>query len=594
MFGYAAPVVPGRQGTPAPQPPRPAAPQSGGFPPPQQQGFQPPQQQGFGAPQGGYGQPGQPGQPGQQPPGYGQPGQPGQQSGGFGQQPGQSGFGQPPGQPGYGQPPQAPNPYGQPPGQPAYGQPPQAQNPYGQPPQAQNPYGQPGQPGFGQGNQSGFGQPQQPQNPYGQPQQPQNPYGQPAGGQPGYGQAQQSGFGQPQQPGYGQPQQPGFGQQPGYPQAPNPYAAPQQDMPGPLDDMARKLPQSAPGTIFGFPVAKLRDPNLQRKILFLAGIALLASIIVPFRTSPTMFPFSTGVPKFDFLIWPIIAGGAYLLVAAAPPDIRAKVPPAVLQWIPFAVSLIGIFLTKVGFSAFLMIFGMMMGGGGMAGAMDIGGAGNMFVLGYAVLVFGLLARIAQPQDQIARIVIAVGAGMLVPAYFDGLDMFFEFSHMPALLIIHNLLWFVVWTLGILCIVFVVPPQKLPPALQSVDAFAPLISALLIVWLVVQPVLVALAMLVHAHAGISAVLSLARALLPIIAYFGVLMMASPTAYEEAKAMFSKKPGGPQGGGGYPPQGGGYPPQGGGYPPQGGGYPPQGGGYPPQGGGYPPQQGGGGWQ
>jgi len=32
----------------------------------------------------------------------------------------------------------------------------------------------------------------------------------------------------------------------GYPQAQNPFAPPQQDLPGPLDDMARKLPQSAP------------------------------------------------------------------------------------------------------------------------------------------------------------------------------------------------------------------------------------------------------------------------------------------------------------------------------------------------------------
>ncbi len=558
MFGYAAPVMPGRPGTPAPQAPRPGAPQPGGFPPPQQPGFPPPQQQGFGAPQpGGFGQPG--GQPGQ--PGFPQPGQPA-------------------------------NPYGQPPQQQGYGQPPQPANPYGQPP---------GQPGYGQPNQSGFAQPPQPANPYGQPPQAANPYGQPPGqpgygqppGQPGFGQAPgQSGFGQPAgQPGYGQPQS-GFGQQPGYPQAANPYAAPQQDLPGPLDDMARKLPQSAPGTIFGFPVSKLRDPQLQRKILFLAGIALIVSIIVPFTTSPkTIFAFSEHVPKFDNLIWPLLAGGAYLLVAAAPPDIRQKVPPVVLQWIPFVVAFIGIFLTKVGFSAFMMIFAAMTGGMG-GGAMDIGGAGNMFVLGYAVLVFGLLARIAQPQDQIARIVIAVGAAMLIPAYFDGLDFFFEFSHMPALLIIHNLLWFIVWTLGILCIVFVVPPQKLPPALQSVDAFAPLITAVLVVWLVVQPVLVALAMLVHGHAGLTAILSLARSLLPIVAYFGVLMMASPTAYEEAKAMFQKGSGGggaPGGGGGYPPPpGGGYPP-----PPAGGGYPPPGGGYPPQGGGYPPQ-GGGGWQ
>ncbi|HEY5947789.1 MAG TPA: hypothetical protein VIV40_19950 [Kofleriaceae bacterium] len=339
--------------------------------------------------------------------------------------------------------------------------------------------------------------------------------------------------------------------------------------------MARKLPASAPGTIFGFPVSKLRDPNIQRKILFLAGVALVASIVVPLFTTPQLiFPFSSGVPKWDFLIWPIISGGAYLLVAAAPPDIRAKVPPIVLQWIPFAVSLLGIFMTGGGGG----------GGGGMAGVHD-----TLHQLGYATLVFGLLARISQPQDQIARIIIAVGAGMMVIGWFHMFDYAFHFSGVPALAIIYVLLDFIITTLGVACILFVVPPQKLPPALQSVDAFAPLITAILILWLPLQVVLAGLTALVHFSAGIGAILLMVHMLIRIVAYFGVLMMASPAAYEEAKAMFTK------GSGGAPPPGGGYPPPGGGYPPPGGGYPPQGGGYPPPqgGGGYPPQQGGG-WQ
>jgi hypothetical protein len=366
----------------------------------------------------------------------------------------------------------------------------------------------------------------------------------------------------------------------GYPQAQNPFAPPQQDLPGPLDDMARKLPQSAPGTLFGFPISKLRDASLQRKILFLAGVALVASIVVPFSLSPTVFPFSTGMPKWDFLIWPIISGSAYLVVAAAPADMRAKVPPMVLHWIPFGVAFAGILMGAGG------------GGGGM-GAMAA--TDTLHTLGYATLVFGLLARIAQPQDQIARIIIAVGAGMMAPGLFKMFDYAFHFSGVPALFIIYILLNFIITLLGVLCILFVVPPQKLPPALQAVDAFGPLICAVLILWLPLQVILMGLALLVHMHAGISAILIMAHMLLPILAYFGVLMMASPAAYEEAKAMFSKNKhgGGPPQGGGYPPQGGGYPPQGGGYPPQGGGYPPQGGGYPPQGGGYPPQ-GGGGWQ
>ena len=544
MFGYAAPQIPQAQrpgGAPAPAPGPQQRPQSstnpgGGFP---QQGFQPPQQQGFAPTPAAPAQPAY-GQPQGAPPAYGQP------------QGGQPGFGQPQQPPGFGQP--------QPPA-------------YGQPPPQQQPYGQPQQPG-------GIGQPQAPA--YGQP--PQQPaYGQPQ--QPAYGQPQQPAYGQPQQPGYGQPQQGFGGPQPGYPQAPNPFAPPQQDMPGPLDNMARHIPSSAPGTIFGIPVARLRDPGLQRTALLFAGIALLASIVVPLMTSPALvFPFSSGVPKWDFLVWPIIAGAAYLLVAAAPPNIRQNFPPAVLHWIPFGVSFVGIFVVA---------------------SLPGGGAGNTLgMLGYAVLVFGLLARIAQPQDQIARIIIAVGAGMLVPGWIDLLDHTFHFSHVPVLHIIDALLNFIVITLGVLCILFVVPPQKLPPALQSIDAFGPLIAAILIVWLPLQVVFLILAGLLD-HEGLGAILIAVHILVRIAAFFGILMMTSPSAYEEATALITgRRPPGslPPGGGGYPPPGGGYPPPGGGYPPQGGGYPPQGGGYPPQGGGgYPPQggggyppQGGGGWQ
>ncbi|HEU4728375.1 MAG TPA: hypothetical protein VFT22_10810, partial [Kofleriaceae bacterium] len=462
----------------------------------------------------------------------------------------------------YGQPqqPQA-NPYGQPqqPQANPYGQPQQPQaNPYGQPQQPQaNPYGQPQQANpYGQPQANPYGQPQQ-ANPYGQPQQPQaNPYGQPQGNPYGQPQAQASPYGQPQAQGnpYGQPQDAG------------------------AQNLLNRIPQSAPGTIFGFPVARLRDPGLQKKILFLAGVALVASVVVPFRISPLVFAWSGG--GFEFFLWPLISGGAYLLLTAAPADMRAKVPPVVLQWIPFAVAYAGIFISHMGFG-----FMAAMGGGGM------GGGGGLYILGYSLLVFGLLARISQPQDQIARIVIAVGGACLIPTWIDSFHIFGALSVFPILLIVMMLLWFLIMTLGVFCIVFVVPPAKLPPALQTVDAFGPLIAAALIAWLPVQQVLIALAGIVHGHELVGSLLILGHGLLPILAYFGVLMMASPAAYEEAKAMFGKK-GSPGGGGGYPPQGGGYPPQGGGYPPQGGGYPPQGGGYPPQGGGYPPQ--GGGWQ
>ena len=571
MFGYAAPVIPGQAPrpaatpgpvAPAPQPPRAAQPPQSGFPPPQQQGFVPPQPQGF-----------PPSQP-QQPPAYQpQPQQPQPQQPQYGQPPQQPPYGQPAANP-YGQPPQPSNPYGQPqPQANPYGQPPQPSNPYGQPQPQANPYGQPqpqanpyGQPQpvnpYAPSPQPGnpYGQPQA--NPYGQPPQPGNPYGQPQPGNP-YGQPQPNPYGQPQQP-------PGYPQHGGYPQATNPYAQAPQDVSHPHGDFANKIPPSAPGTIFGFPVARLRDPGLQKKVLFLAGVALLVSIVVPYGVSPVIFSWKLG--GFEGFLWPIISGAAYLLLTAAPADVRAKVPPAVLQWIPFGVAYAGIFISHMG---------------------GLGG-GGLYILGYSALVFGLLARISQPQDQIARIIIAVGAACLIPTWIDMFKLFKMFSALSGLgsiiLVITVLIGFLVVTLGVFCIVFVVPPAKLPPALQAVDAFGPLIAAILIVWLPASIVLITLERIIEAPKQIvDAILFLAHSLLPILAYFGVLMMASPAAYEEAKAMFGKG-NSPGGGGGYPPQGGGYPPQGGGYPPQGGGYPPQGGGgYPPQGGG-----GGGGWQ
>jgi len=567
MFGYAAPVVPGQQ------------PRAGGAQP----AGQPQQPQRPGQPQPAaqpnpYGQ--QPGM--QQPNPYGQqPGMPQQPANPYGQQPGMQ-----PQNP-YGQPQQPASPYGQQPGmqpQNPYGQPQQPANPYGQQPgmQPQNPYGQPQQPASPYGQQPGM----QPQNPYGQQpgMQPQNPYGQqpgmqqnPYGQQPGmqqpanpYGQ-QANPYGQPPANPYAAPQQPaGYPQQGGYPQAANPYAQPQQEAAGPLADLASRLPHSAPGTILGIPVARLRDPSLQKKILFLAGVALVASVVVPVSLDPLVFPWKSG--GFAGFLWPIISGAAYLVLTAAPQDLRNKIPPVVLQWIPFGVAYAGIFISHMGFGS--LVEGMAAAaasGGNLAGFETVVamlyGISNLYIIGYSLLVFGLLSRIAQPQDQIARIVIAVGGACMIPGLLDTLHVFSLIGHLPIIAIVASLLSFLIQALGVFCILFVVPPNKLPPALQTVDAFGPLIAAALILWLPVQQVLIALAGIVHGHVLIGSLLTLGHGLLPILAYFGVLMMASPAAYEEAKAMFARRGGQPPGGG-Y--SGGGSPPQGGGYPPQQGGW------------------------
>ena len=214
-----------------------------------------------------------------------------------------------------------------------------------------------------------------------------------------------------------------------------------------------------------------------------------------------------------------------------------------------------------------------------------GGGSSLYALGYATLVFGLMARIARPDDQLARIVIAVGSGMLLPTLLDVVDMAFKFSHVPVLGIVHTLLWFTVLLLAVACAVFVVPPKKLPPALQAVDAFGPLLAAVLLAWLPIHVFLFNFGILREMlHGVMNALILSARGFLAIVAYFSVLMMAAPAAYEEAQKIFARKPpqGGPppgQGGGGYAPPQQGYAPPQQGYPQQ-GGYAPPGGGYPQQ--------------
>ena len=398
---------------------------------------------------------------------------------------------------------------------------------------------------------------------------------------------------------------------------------------------------------------RYRARRLKRWIATLAGglivfVALVASIVVPLAVSPALV-FPRDGSLWTFVLFPIIAGGAYLLVAAAPPNLRQQIPPIVIQWIPFGISFWG--LMSTGF-----------------------GGGGLYTFAYALLLFGLLSRIAKPSDQTARTIIVIGAGLLVIPFLGMIGDTFSFKG-GVLHIVANLLGFLVTALGIFCVLFIAPPQKLPPALQAIDAFGPMICAILLVWPVVALVLALLGGIIEGSI-VGSLLFFARYLLYLIAFLGVFLMAAPSVYDslfdepvmrrsplktlllclvplfgvywlvETKNEMKKRTGmalpsgwwiavpfgsiyflwkwaegvekttghakmtaflfmmfiAPWGlwviqgkfnqldGGGGQQQGyaaGG----GGGYPPPGGGYPPQGGGYPPQGGGgYPPPGGG----
>ncbi len=462
---------------------------------------------------------------------------------------------------------------------------PMAPAPMAAPPQYQQPpapqYQQPPAPQY-----------QQPPAPQGYPQQPPAPqYQQPPAPQ---------GYPQPQQPPQGYP--PPQAQQ-AYPPPQDPAAAYPQNLPGPLDDIARAMPTSKPGTIFGFPVSRLSDPGFQRLILLIAGSLLLLSMFIPVFSFPTgrdssklmfswssieMGPFSIGPGMGRYLIWPLLAGVAYLLVAAAPAHIRAKVPPVVLQWLPFTVAYIGVFISNMGLSVGNSMAGFMaLGGRSISGkyeafVMVSSASYTMATLAFPLLVFGLLARIARPTDMIARYIIAGGAAlMLFPALAT-----FGWLGVGGLMTLVVILTLLMNLLAVFCGLFVVPPAKLPPALRALDSLAPLFCAIMVAWLPLRVILVAVA-LPGDDMGSTRLWMILHGLIPVVAYFFVLMMTAPAAYEAAMGMFKKGPGAPpaapptQAPPGYP-QGGGYPPPAAGYPPAQGGFPP------PQGGGYPPPQ------
>ncbi len=347
-----------------------------------------------------------------------------------------------------------------------------------------------------------------------------------------------------------------------------------------MDNFAapHSAPVGAAGTIFGYPVSMLRDASLQRKVLFFAGIALIASIVVPLSLSPLVLP-------IQHIGWDRDLAGRRR--CGVPHRRRGAAEPAPANSTARdAMDTVRRVLRRDSDDGRL-------GGGGAGFAL-----GGIHILAYATLVLRS-ARAHREAGGSNRAHHHRGRrGPDGPALLSALSFAFSFGSEYGLLagasglgkiikFVYQLLWFAIIVLGSACILFVVPPQKLPPALRAVDNFGPIIAAALLLWLVVGPILFLLALALSEPAHIlDFVLIFAHMLLPVLAYFGILMMTAPGAYEEAKRMFAKN----KAGGDAPPpaqQGGGYPPQGGGYPPQGGGYPPQGGGYPPQGGGYPPR-------
>jgi hypothetical protein len=405
----------------------------------------------------------------------------------------------------YGAPPQQPpSPYGAPPQPPpAYGQPPQPPPQYGAPPQAPTQFGQ---------------SPPQPPQGYGQPQQPPGGYQQP----PAYGQPPQPppSYGQPQQPpgGYQQPQQPQ--QPPGGYQHPQ-YSAPAQHQGGGAQAALARIPTSAPGTLFGIPFSLMKDRAFLNKVLGMSAIALAASRFIPVGSFGAGLQWTWSGDVFGGFIFPLIAAAIYAGVALAPKHIQEKIPPVVLQWGPFAAAYIG-----TGLSSAAVI------GARIASQ----GAGGGLAWLYPILIFGLLVRLQDEDDMVARVFIAIGAIGSLAVTLTMFGVVFHFSGMPILFILHNILQLLVSLVATLSIVFAIP-TKWVPALEPFQGFAPLATAILIVWMPISVVLVGLG-LILAGAGVLNILLIAHGIILQVAFVGVLLLTAPAAFAVIKNMLQK--------------------------------------------------------
>src|SRR5262249_52038317 len=221
---------------------------------------------------------------------------------------------------------------------------------------------------------------------------------------------------------------------------------------GQLDRWAGNLPQSAPGTLFGIPFSTLRDQAFLNKLLGFSAMALVATRFLPLSISPLIFAWSAG-GMFNMLIFPLIIAAVYAAVALAPRHIQEKIPPVVLQWGPFAAAYLG------------------------TGILGAAGSGAMGYL-YPLLVFGLIVRLQDEDDLLARGFIAIGALTGLGLSFAAISALFNF-HLAILFITRNLLYFLVLLGAAASIVFAI--DKWVPAVKPFEAFAPIVTAVLIVW-----------------------------------------------------------------------------------------------------------------
>ena len=371
---------------------------------------------------------------------------------------------------------------------------------------------------------------------------PAQPWQQPPQGAPPAGQAWQTPPG-----GAGQPWQ----------QAPAPSFQPAGHAPpGAAPAWAANVPQVDLSQGLKF----LRDQAFEKKAFMIAAIALVVTRFIPFMSADkTRFVWDFDDSIFPGMILPVLAALIYGAIVFLPDHLKANIPRPALKWAPFAIAFFG--SGFLGAAVPLAIYPKLMGSGASMGGW------TAVAWMYPVLLFGLVVRLQDPNDKIARGMIGVGGLIAVIGVLTEVGSLFKFSNAGAFMIIYQLLAFLVLLVMLGALVFAVPSNVWPPAAQF-ERFLPLTVLVLTAWVPVAALLVALeAGLGKYSEFINLVYALPQMGAIIVGFLGILLLTAPEAFDSIKSSFAP----PQGGGGPPP---GYgPPPGQGGPPPGWQQPPQ---------------------
>ena len=218
------------------------------------------------------------------------------------------------------------------------------------------------------------------------------------------------------------------------------------------------------------------EPEKLARLLGVAAIALFVTRFIPVMVvQGTVWTWTgDGESVFRALVFPILVAAGYAFVAFAPGPLRENLPAGLLRGLPFVLSYLGTALLY----AAAPIAAMMNGGGIVAWF-------------YPALVIGLFALAKDRQDPIARGLVAVGGGMTFIGGMVGVGFLFRFSGAPALLILHNIIFFLLVLTALGSVVFAVPSAWWPQV-EGLAKYAGLVAGVLLAWPLLSGLLFAMA------------------------------------------------------------------------------------------------------